>query len=78
MENNLSEMLMNGVEEMHKLLMSVDKKGFNIDKAKLKILANNSLNATAKTIIQNEILKETIKRSGDVSKLQNHLLLGGE
>lgn len=44
----LSEILMFGIGEMHKLLKDIDSKNFDMEKCKVKIAANNSLTLTAK------------------------------
>lgn len=63
MKNNIEDLLMDSIDEMYNILKNVDKKGFNIKDAKLKILANNSLNASAKTLLQYEIVHKQLQTS---------------
>ena len=65
----LSEILMFGIGEMHKLLKDIDSKGFDMEKCKVKIAANNSLTLTAKTLIQNEVLKTSLEHSRRMTAL---------
>lgn len=76
MEDKLSSMLMDGVEEMYHIMMNTGKKGFNAEEAKMKILANNSMTTAAKTLIQSEILKITAKNGENATKNTEKKFLG--
>ena len=77
-DKKLSKILMDGIEEMHKIMNNVGKKNFNEEEAKVKIATNNSLTTTAKTLIQLELLKVAIKNGQVETKKQEKKLLGME
>ena len=68
---------MYGINEMYEMLKESNKKNFDVEKAKVKIATNNSLTLSAKTLIQNEVLKTTLLTSQDKAKELNHNLLKG-
>lgn len=63
MNESIEDVLVDSIEEMYNILKSVNKKDFDIEKAKLKILANNSLNASAKTLLQYQIVENHLHKS---------------
>ena len=78
MKKDLSEILMFGINEMYETLKSVDSEDFDIEKAKIKIATNNSLTLSAKALIQNEVLKETLYNTRLKENDLNHKLLKGD
>ena len=71
----LSEILMYGINEMYNLLKDANNEDFDFEKCKIKIATNNSLTMTAKTLIQNEVLKATLNNSKkEVSTINSKLL----
>lgn len=74
MDNKLAKILMDGIEDMHKIMQSVGTKKFNEEEAKMKIAANNSMTTTAKTLIQYEMLKVAMTNTIDNTRKQKKLL----
>lgn len=78
MDNKLAKILMDGIEDMHKIMQEIGKKNFNEEEAKMKIAANNSMTTTAKTLIQHELLKVAVSNSNNNIKKEENKLLGNK
>lgn len=74
-KKNIVDYLINGIEEMNTIIEESGKENFDIENAKLKILANNSMTQTTKTLLQYKIVENAlIKAKNNTSTAIDKLL----